>query len=195
MKAKATIIHSYKSSSAFLIWSYRYREGRKAILKDEGEIYSDVYTEEEVLSGIAEEKPHAVLITVSVLDESRSFIPRIRDMLPKSRILVETPMWQEDEQARAIKLGANACIANKSLNTEEAIREILKEDLSELLGLTDKEAEVMRQKRLGLYNKEIASAMNCKLPTITSHLKNIYRKLGVNNQIEALNIVFPRPWQ
>ncbi|MBO9636444.1 MAG: helix-turn-helix transcriptional regulator, partial [Chitinophagaceae bacterium] len=86
------------------------------------------------------------------------------------------------------------CI-HDSLDTEKAIREILKEDLSGFLGLTHTEAEVLRHKRKGWLSKEIAAVMKCKLATVTSHLRNIYRKLGVNNQMEAIYLVFPPSWK
>jgi DNA-binding NarL/FixJ family response regulator len=51
--------------------------------------------------------------------------------------------------------------------------------------LSEREFEVMALVSIGLYNKEIAFELNCKLCTIKKHLQHIFPKLKVHNRTEA----------
>ena len=51
--------------------------------------------------------------------------------------------------------------------------------------LSEREFEVMALVSNGLYNKEIAEELNCKICTIKKHLQNIFPKLEVQNRTEA----------
>lgn len=52
--------------------------------------------------------------------------------------------------------------------------------------LTPREKEVMEHLSRGLSYKEIAHQLDVSHETVKMHLKNIYRKLSVQNKIEAL---------
>jgi LuxR family maltose regulon positive regulatory protein len=52
--------------------------------------------------------------------------------------------------------------------------------------LTEQETNVLRFMAEGLSNKEIAPRLNISAETVKFHLKNIYRKLGAKNRIQAL---------
>lgn len=52
--------------------------------------------------------------------------------------------------------------------------------------LTPREKEVMDHLSRGLSYKEIAHRLDVSHETVKMHLKNIYRKLRVQNKIEAL---------
>lgn len=52
--------------------------------------------------------------------------------------------------------------------------------------LTDQEVKVLFLISEGLHNKEIAPRMHISLDTVKFHVKNIYRKLGVNNRTQAV---------
>ncbi len=56
----------------------------------------------------------------------------------------------------------------------------------ELLGLSQREAEVLSCIIQGTDNKAIAAQMNINISTVRKHLENIYRKLGVKNRTEAI---------
>ena len=51
--------------------------------------------------------------------------------------------------------------------------------------LTEREAQVLRHIGLGLSNKEIASSLKLSLDTVKEHVKNILRKLDVNDRTQA----------
>lgn len=52
--------------------------------------------------------------------------------------------------------------------------------------LTEQETRIARLIGDGLSNKEIADQLNISTETVKSHIKNVYRKLNVNNRVQAL---------
>lgn len=54
------------------------------------------------------------------------------------------------------------------------------------LGLTVREIEVLQCLTKGTPNKEISSKLFISVETVKSHVKNIYKKLGVRNRVEAV---------
>lgn len=52
--------------------------------------------------------------------------------------------------------------------------------------LTEQETKVLRMLAEGLSNKEIVPLLNITRETVKFHIKNVYRKLGVNNRVRAL---------
>ncbi|NOU94503.1 hypothetical protein GC093_14940 [Paenibacillus sp. LMG 31456] len=60
------------------------------------------------------------------------------------------------------------------------------EDLSLKELLTEQETRIVLLVADGLSNKEIALRLNITGETVKSHIKNLYRKLSVNNRVQAL---------
>ena len=54
--------------------------------------------------------------------------------------------------------------------------------------LTGRETEVLRALCKGMVVKEIADHLGITYHGVTKHLRNIYAKLGVNRQVEAVAI-------
>jgi ATP/maltotriose-dependent transcriptional regulator MalT len=52
--------------------------------------------------------------------------------------------------------------------------------------LTEREKHILKFVASGLSNKEIADYLNVSTDTVKKHLQNSYKKLRVNNKIEAL---------
>jgi DNA-binding NarL/FixJ family response regulator len=52
--------------------------------------------------------------------------------------------------------------------------------------LTPREEEVLNYLSLGLTNKEISSRTHLAVDTVKTHLRNIYRKMGVKNRSQAI---------
>ncbi len=61
-------------------------------------------------------------------------------------------------------------------DTELSLKEIL----------TEQETRILRLIAKGLSNKEIADRLHITGETVKSHIKNVYRKLGINNRVQAL---------
>lgn len=54
--------------------------------------------------------------------------------------------------------------------------------------LTDREVETLKLVARGVPSKGIANAMGIARSSVDTHLRNIYRKLGVSNRGEAVNV-------
>lgn len=73
-----------------------------------------------------------------------------------------------------------------NLGMEERLSEDKREQKS--YGLTAREIEVLNSISLGTPNKEISAQLFISLETVKSHVKNIYKKLGVKNRVEAVRL-------
>lgn len=56
-------------------------------------------------------------------------------------------------------------------------------------GLTPREYEVLRYLAQGLTNKEISTRTHLAIDTVKTHLRSIYRKLGVKNRSQAITFI------
>ncbi len=54
-------------------------------------------------------------------------------------------------------------------------------------GLTAREMQIVRLLAQGLIVKEMASQLDISVRTVETHKYHIYRKLGINNQVELMN--------
>lgn len=61
------------------------------------------------------------------------------------------------------------------------------------LKLSYRESEVLALLSQGLRNRAIAKALYVGEETVKSHLKSIYRKLGVSSRGEAIAVAFREP--
>lgn len=68
----------------------------------------------------------------------------------------------------------------------QAFTVIQVEDKSHKVLLTEQETKVLLLIGDGLSNKEIAVSLNITAETVKFHIKNVYRKFGVNNRVQAL---------
>jgi two-component system, LytTR family, response regulator len=66
----------------------------------------------------------------------------------------------------------------------EPLMKVLPRDQDKVL--TEQETKILLLITNGLSNKEIAHRLNITSETVKSHIKNVYRKLGVNNRVQAL---------
>ena len=94
-----------------------------------------------------------------------------------------------------ITIGALVCIVigvvlarnyygSGNLNTGQTLS--YDEHISESLGLSKRESEVLELLTKGLSNQEIADQLFISLPTVKTHLSNIYDKLGVSRRTQAV---------
>lgn len=60
--------------------------------------------------------------------------------------------------------------------------------------LSKREQHVLELLAGGMTNKEIARAVDLQEATIKIHVKNIYRKMGVNNRVQAVRMVIQPDW-
>lgn len=114
---------------------------------------------------------------------SNSFLKQIRSQSLQLSIILKNNSLDEIKK----------CLITVSAG-QEFICQIIKNQLKNLFRndsaaennhLTHTEIEILKEIALGKTTKEIASTRNLSFHTITTHRKNIFRKLEVNNVHEA----------
>lgn len=97
---------------------------------------------------------------------------KIEQILDQSKILLEL---KPDAESRTEPLTQQISSAQKLGN------------------LTPKEKDIMGKIANGFSRKKCADSLFVSESTISTHMKNIYRKLGVHNRVQATNIVMQHP--
>ncbi|MDN4164449.1 response regulator transcription factor [Cytophagales bacterium LB-30] len=83
--------------------------------------------------------------------------------------------------------GGAAMSPGIAMKTLRLVRQPLAKDTkTEDFGLTDRETELLMQLKNGLTYEEIASNLHISYHTVRKHIENIYRKMQVNNKVEAI---------
>lgn len=131
----------------------------------------------------------------------------IRAEFPTARIVVLTAYRGDIQALKAFKAGAVGYLLKNMLRKElldtirivHAGRRRIPDEIAKELGehsledtLTEREIEVLKMVASGTSNKVIASQMSLAEPTVKSHLKNIFQKLGANDRTHAVTIAIRR---
>lgn len=131
----------------------------------------------------------------------------IRAEFPSARIVVLTAYRGDVQALRAFKAGAVGYLLKNMLRKElldtirvvHAGRRRIPDEIAKELGehsledqLTEREIEVLKMVASGTPNKLIAFELALAEPTIKSHLKNIFQKLGANDRTHAVTIAIRR---
>ena len=131
----------------------------------------------------------------------------IRSEFPAARIVVLTAYRGDVQALKAFRAGAVGYLLKNMLRKEllDTIRVVfsgrkrMPDEIAYELGkhslddeLTERELEVLRKVAKGTANKLIASELQLAEPTVKSHLKNIFQKLGANDRTHAVTIAISR---
>jgi len=131
----------------------------------------------------------------------------IRSEFPAARIVVLTAYRGDVQALKAFRAGAVGYLLKNMLRKEllDTIRSVfagrkrMPDEIAYELGkhslddeLTERELEVLRKVAKGMANKLIASELQLAEPTVKSHLKNIFQKLGANDRTHAVTIAISR---
>lgn len=135
----------------------------------------------------------------------------VKRKFPKIKVLVLTTFDDDESLFNAILAGASGYLLKEdkgmeifqaimntlsggvamspviALKTLQLIRQpISKEQKTQDFGLTTREIELLTQLKNGLTYEEVASNLHISYHTVRKHIENIYRKLQVNNKVEAV---------
>jgi DNA-binding NarL/FixJ family response regulator len=131
----------------------------------------------------------------------------IRAEFPSARIVVLTAYRGDVQALKAFKAGAVGYLLKNMLRKElldtirivHAGRRRIPDEVARELGehsledaLTEREVEVLKMVASGTPNKVIACELALAEPTVKSHLKNIFQKLGANDRTHAVTIAIRR---
>jgi DNA-binding CsgD family transcriptional regulator len=112
-----------------------------------------------------------------------------------SRVEASVPL--REAHAVAIRIGAKPLAEELERLAERARLDLVppdagsadrKQDMEEILGLTPREAEVLKLVARGYTNREIAQTLVISVKTAGVHVSNILRKLDAPNRLEAAAI-------
>ncbi len=78
-------------------------------------------------------------------------------------------------------------IVNDYTRLSKKVTDIREPEEEKIIELTPREQEILHYLVRGLTNKEISSATNLAVDTVKTHLRNIFRKLGVKNRTQAIS--------
>jgi DNA-binding NarL/FixJ family response regulator len=194
------------ADSQFLI-----TESLKILLKDEGQfiVKQVVCNKYDLLKSLSNETISLLIVDFSLIDfESFSDLKEIKKEYPQIHILILTNTVSKNDLIEFNNIGIKNIIF-KTVDKDElfaAIEAALKGkpsysgDLLDMLfelnekkfstdetgQLTPSEIEIVRLVAEGLTTKEIAVRKHISFHTVTTHRKNIFRKLGVTNASELL---------
>jgi DNA-binding NarL/FixJ family response regulator len=164
--------------------------------------YADV---ESALTNLATDKPQVILLDIELPGiKGIDAIPKIKQLLPKTHILMLTVYDNEENVFNALTRGASGYLT-KSDSTEkimDAIQEVvdggapMSMNIAKIVirsfhknqntPLTKRETEILEQIANGKSRSKIAKQMFIDLETVKSHIKHIYVKLNVHSREDAI---------
>jgi DNA-binding NarL/FixJ family response regulator len=139
-------------------------------------------------------------------------LDRIRALIAQpgaGHVVIYTSSLPPDTTYRLLDMGVAGCLS-KSLTAVDLVRALERIQDGEVVvamrnsggssdfpradqGLSYRESEVLALLSQGLRNRAIATALYVGEETIKTHLKSVYRKLGVSNRGEAISLALRTP--
>ena len=192
------------------------REGLKAMLEDTVvDVVAEAESIERALEQIAATRPDAVLLDVRLQGQSGLEACRlITERFPGLAVVFLTVYEDEQYVFEALRAGAKGYMLKRAsaedivrvLRGVRAGRTILDEALTgdialrasrvrpgqiwpgSEFGITQRESEVLRAVVDGLNNKAIAEQLVISEDTVKTHVRSIFRKLGVTDRAQAVSV-------
>lgn len=166
-------------------------------------------TGEEALQKLPALKPDVVLMDLNLpMMSGIECIRRLKEILPRTPMIVLTVYEDSEHIFRALKAGASGYLLKRSdpeqvLDAIKDAREggapmssqIARQVVQSFHGpapegtdvaLTERENEILSLLSKGFANKEIAGKLTISVPTVRTHLRHIYEKLHVRSRTEAI---------
>jgi two-component system nitrate/nitrite response regulator NarL len=135
-------------------------------------------------------------------------VSRVREMHPEVPIMVVSVISAERSVLAAIRAGAQGYVLKEDSATEiaEALRQTLqgnypispalarylfklagsRDRAADLAELTPKELELLKHLSRGRSYAEAGKEMEIAISTVQTHIRNLYRKLDVHSQVQAV---------
>jgi NarL family two-component system response regulator LiaR len=188
------------------------RQGLRVLLEleEDIEVVGEAEDGAEAAQKVKELTPDVVLMDLVMPElDGIAATKRIRELSPKTRVLVLTNYAEDEQVFGAMKAGATGYLLKdieprdliqairsahrgeptlSSLVIEKLMGEITQprtKQSTPLTELTPKEGEVLRLVARGKSNKDIANSLFISQKTVKTHMGNILGKLHLSNRTEA----------
>ncbi|MBD5479894.1 MAG: response regulator transcription factor [Lachnospiraceae bacterium] len=187
------------------------REGIRQLLEFDGkiEVIAEANDGEECLEKLKTINPEVLLLDINMPKKNGiEVLESIRSQNLKVKVLILTVHNEIEYLLKAVDIGVDGYILKDSesaelkraivtvsegesyiqsslipaLNSRLIARDIDKEKID---SLTKRELEVLIQVANGMFNKEIANALNISERTVKNHLSNIFKKIDVSDRTQA----------
>lgn len=169
-------------------------------------IYSSA---EEALINLPLDPPDIAVVDIKLKSLSGiDLISQIKSNLPQTQFLMCTGYQNNEYVFSALRAGASGYIVKGSTSVEiqnaiidlynggspmspyiarKVISLLHQKSDDQSFGLSNRELEVLSLLSEGLLYKEISDKLQISQNTVKNHCKNIYKRLHVQNKVEALN--------
>jgi len=172
------------------------------------------YSGKEALENLQGLNPNVILMDIKLPDMSGiQVISEIIDSLSESNFMMCTSFEDDNHIYDALKVGATGYLikgesmdkiissikdvhvggAPMSFGVAKRVLKYFREEKTDfnnhLNDLSKSEHEILELLSHGLLYKEIADKKEITIDTVKKHVGNIYKKLHVNNKVEAINLL------
>lgn len=187
------------------------REGIRNLLEFDGKIrvVDEVSDGEECIQRLLVSKPEVLLLDINMPKKNGlEVLQKIRENKIDVKVLILTVHNEIEYLIKAIDIGVDGYILKDSESAElkKAIDIVMKGesyiqpklvpmlnnrlvardiDKDKIDSLTGREKEVLVQVANGMFNKEIATALNISERTVKNHISNIFKKIDVSDRTQA----------
>ncbi len=202
--SKAAPIRVVIADTAYII-----RKGLKGLISENPEFkfLAEVDNAEKLLHTLETDKPD-VLIVDHCCDDcfSLQFIHQVKQQFPSVHILVISHEKSVEEITQVIGIGINnyllkdcdekeiteaieSCARGDQYYCGQILDVLLEKENNDPLNcaagpISEREKDIVRELVKGKRPKEIAELLNISHYTVTTHRKNIYKKLGISHSYE-----------
>jgi len=179
--------------------------------QDDMKVVAQFFNGKNALEELSFYQPDVVMMDIQLQDMlGIDVISKIKKDLPKTQFIMCTSFEDDEKVFNSLKAGATGYLVkgesmDKILSSIRDVynggapmsfsiaRKVLSHferkttDQNECEELTRREIEIVELLSAGLLYKEIADKIFISIDTVKKHVGNIYRKLHVNNKVEAIN--------
>jgi DNA-binding NarL/FixJ family response regulator len=165
----------------------------------------------DALKNLQDVSPNVVMMDIQLQDMlGIEIIEKLKKEMPETHFIMCTSFDDDEKIFNSLKAGAMGYLvkgesmdkilssirdvynggAPMSFSIARKVLQHFEKKLPEIKGfdeLTEREKEILELLSEGLLYKEIADQKCISMDTVKKHVGNIYRKLHVNNKVEAIN--------
>ena len=194
-----------------------FREGLARLLATYGglEVVGETANDEEAVVLAERTKPDVVIMQVQMpFERARESLRRMRKISPEPKVVIVTMFEDPHMMRELLRLGASAYVlkSNSSRHLIGAMRAAIfdphsnnvvvgmpldaLEEAEEGSGgvLTAHQLEILLLAARGLSSRQIASHLHISEGTVSRHLSDVYKKMGVGSRSEATRKALREEW-